>query len=449
MKRASAGEVNTMIEKHHADVLVVGAGASGIPAALAAARSGSSVILLEEDPVPGGAPVDMYVGMLCGGPRLGIFREMIGMLNARHSLSGSPVEGFNDGHDGHLHWYLPSAYLQVALELIEAAGRIRLVCGRHVSRPLVRDGEPNVFRGVVCDDPNGRETRFEADVTIDATGDALVAHAAGCESRYGREGASEYGEPLTPAEPDDRVQPCTWMYISHRVVPGPAFDQCELKTPGLDSGLGWWRGHRDECLRRNTGISLHWGSSLPCRDTRDPAAIAETQRALYDVIRPDLDMLRGHGFGVYLAPKLGVRESRRLVGEYVLSAVDLKKGAVPDDTIALSRYGLDAWGEKMTAEEGRVPLYGIPYRCLLPKGLNGLLVAGKAISGTHLAASSYRVQPSVAGIGQAAGVAAALAVADSCPVRDVPVSRLRDILLAAGALPACYDDVRKSPAATR
>ena len=66
------------------DVLVVGAGSSGIPAAIAAARQGAKVVLLEEDFVPGGAPVDMYVAMLCGGPRVGIYREMAEHLNAGH-----------------------------------------------------------------------------------------------------------------------------------------------------------------------------------------------------------------------------------------------------------------------------------------------------------------------------------------------------------------------------
>jgi len=80
-----------------ADVLVVGAGASGIPAAIAAARQGARVILVEEDFVPGGAPVDMFVAMLCGGPRVGIYRQMAERLNAGHDLSGRPTPDFNVG----------------------------------------------------------------------------------------------------------------------------------------------------------------------------------------------------------------------------------------------------------------------------------------------------------------------------------------------------------------
>lgn len=426
-----------MTETHETDVLVVGAGASGAPAAIAAARNGSEVILLEQDPLPGGAAVNMYVGFLCGGPRTGIFLEMIGKLNAKHELSGEPIPGFTDGRDGRLHWYLPSSYVAVLFEIMGAEKRLHPVFGSRVSRVLVREeaGGRRVA-GVVCTKPDGTEVRYEARVTIDATGDAAVADAAGCETRYGRESREEHGEPLAPAEADDRVQQCTWMYISQRIGQAPLFDMDRLsRRSALESNLGWWRDHREECLERNAGIYLHWGCAVQCRDTRDPAALADAQREAHEAMRGDLEMLRENGYAVHLAPKLGVRESRRIVGEYVLSTRDLKEGLMPEDTIATSDYSLDAWGQSMTREDAKLPLYGIPYRSLIPKGTEGLLVCGRCISGTHLAASSYRVQPCAAGIGQGAGTAAALAASGGLPVRDIPVKRLKEALVSAGALP--------------
>jgi hypothetical protein len=89
----------------------------------------------------------------------------------------------------------------------------------------------------------------------------------------------------------------------------------------------------------------------------------------------------------------------------------------------------------MSKEDVRAPRYGIPYRCLIPKNTEGLLVCGKCISGTHLAASSYRVQPVAASIGQASGIAAFLYASGDLPVRDVPMDRLKKMLISAGVIP--------------
>jgi hypothetical protein len=131
---------------------------------------------------------------------------------------------------------------------------------------------------------------------------------------------------------------------------------------------------------------------------------------------------------------MGVRESRRVRCDHVITVNDMKSGVLPDDAVAVGLYGLDAWGEQLTREQIALPLYGIPYRALLPAGYDGLLVAGKAIGGTHLAASAYRVQPIVAAIGQAAGTAAALAASNRCGVRDVDVRALRRSLRDQGVL---------------
>lgn len=93
------------------DVAVVGAGAAGIPAAIAAARGGARVVLIEEDTVPGGAPVDMYVTFVCGDPRVGIFNDMMQELNRRYPLKGTPISGFGKyGWTGNYHFWLPVGF---------------------------------------------------------------------------------------------------------------------------------------------------------------------------------------------------------------------------------------------------------------------------------------------------------------------------------------------------
>jgi hypothetical protein len=151
--------------------------------------------------------------------------------------------------------------------------------------------------------------------------------------------------------------------------------------------------------------------------------------------------------------QLYVREARRLVGETVLTEHDLRAGTVPADTIALGSYHLDirevqrtwvqAWehpdAQAHVVTEGYlsvgVPVYGIPYRALLPRReeTSGLLAA-VCVSASHVAFSSIRMEPQYQMIGQAAGTAAALAVRTGVPVHDVDVGQLRDALLAGGAV---------------
>ena len=111
------------------DVVVVGAGPGGVPAAIAAARQGAKVILLEEDNMPGGAPVDMYVPFICGGPRVGVCQEMIQVLNAKHTIGGRTCETFGKtGSDGKNHWWMPGSYAEVIYQLLEKEENITLMC---------------------------------------------------------------------------------------------------------------------------------------------------------------------------------------------------------------------------------------------------------------------------------------------------------------------------------
>jgi hypothetical protein len=154
------------------------------------------------------------------------------------------------------------------------------------------------------------------------------------------------------------------------------------------------------------------------------------------VVERDSPQLMEFGYGMTLAPKLGMREGRRIIGEYVMTANDLTANW-PEDVVCIGRYGIDAWGDRNAREHGiEIPPegYGIPYRALLVKGMENLLVVGKAVSATHLAQSAVRVQPIVSQMGQAAGAAAALAVAKNTTLRSIDISELQGQLKAAGML---------------
>ncbi|MEI6422837.1 MAG: FAD-dependent oxidoreductase [Lentisphaerota bacterium] len=419
-----------------ADVLVVGAGASGIPAAIAAARQGAKVMLLEEDMIPGGAPVDMFVGMLCGGPRTGIFLEMAQHLNASYNLTGIPAVNFADGGmDGRDYWYMPSSYLQVLREMMLAESNLKLTCGSPVTRALVsEEGNRRRVHGVVVDMPNGSSRTYTAPVTIDATGTGLLAALAGCEIQYGRNARSDFNEAYGPDKADSQVQPCTWMFISQRIRPDAVFPDEMLGKGLVESNYGWIQKDDAGVNKRNAGAYLHWGATVQCADTLDPVALAMAQDEALNKLNPMINLLRDHGYIVHLAPKLGVRECRRVMGESVVTATDLLAGRFPDDTIAHCEFFLDAWGEHDKLPRTPVSA-GIPYGSLIPRGTEGLLMAGKAISGTHLAMSAYRVQPVMASVGTAAGVAGALAAGLRTGIRDIPLNSMRRLLCTQYGMP--------------
>jgi hypothetical protein len=133
----------------------------------------------------------------------------------------------------------------------------------------------------------------------------------------------------------------------------------------------------------------------------------------------------------------GVRETRRIVGDYRLTADDVLAARKFEDVVARGAYPVDIHNPKGSGTVlKRLPegeAYDMPLRCLLPRGVDNLLVAGRCLSGSHEAHSSYRVMPIVMATGQAAGVAAALAVRHGVPPRGAPVAEIQDELIRQGA----------------
>lgn len=403
----------------HTQVVVVGAGASGVPAALAAARAGAKVILLEADAVPGGAPVDMYVTLVCGGPVVGIYSEMLGKLDHGFHLAAEP-----DAKRSSSVWFTPSAYVHVISRMIGAEPNLQLWCSAPVTEVLVTDGSTKRVRGVVVRHPDGRVQTVEADVVVDATGTGLVSALAGCECRYGTEAKTEHNEPMGPDQPSNQVQLCTLMLIAQRLRPDTKIDPAKLK--------GYMALPSD-----GAHAYLCWSGTVACRDTRCPLAVADAHREAIAMIEADVAYFYANGFTAHVAPQLGIREVRRVVGDHVLSVNDLTCPQRPDDTVALGTYGLDAWGDSHGSyEKSKITItpggYGIPLRSLLAKGMDNLLVVGKCASATHLAMSAVRVQCIVAQMGQAAGSLAALATSKGVALRSVAVAELQSHLKATG-----------------
>jgi hypothetical protein len=140
------------------------------------------------------------------------------------------------------------------------------------------------------------------------------------------------------------------------------------------------------------------------------------------------------------AGRIGIREGRRIVGEYVLTVEDLRAGRAFDDAVARGVYYLDAHrpdDDKRTyalsPEDRKVPPYQIPFRCLVPRGAANLLAAGRCLSADQLALSSARVMPTCSMMGQAAGIAAALCASRRCSLRALDPAEVRRIVVDRGA----------------
>lgn len=415
------------------DVLVIGAGASGVPAAIAAARGGASVILIEDDLIPGGAPVDNYVSMLCGGPRVGIFKEMVDMLDRDYDMTK-----VRQDQRWYERWFMPSAWLRVISDKMNAEKNLRFMGGSPVVNVLISEGENrNNIRGVRVFGKDGRMRDIEAKVVIDATGSGIVATLAGCEYFYGSEAKSIYNEPIGPEKSSDEVQLCTLMMVSQRLDPAAKIDLEKLTNP-RDPAVGLvGREPLDEIYRQDTGTYLQWAGTVRCKDTRDPDEVNRAQSEALEAIEEDVAYLYENGYVAHIAPKLGVREIRRIVGEKIFTVNDLINPSWPDDVVATGNYGLDSWGASYLKDhEISLPDagYGLPYSMFITKGMENLFVVGKCVSSTHLGMSAIRVQPIAAQMGEAAGTAAGMAVKNNTDIRSIEVAELQEKLRKSGLM---------------
>ena len=398
------------------DVVVVGAGVGGITAAVAAAREGAKVLLVEEDLVPGGALTDYYVAMLCGKPTQGILQEILDICIKKYRLQNG------------LSWFPPAAWNAAIEEIIEAEPNLEVMYGAKLVDVAAANGS---IRSITVNCESLMRV-IRGRYFVEATGTGLFGELAGCEIMYGRDSRSDFGEEYAPIERDEKIQEVTWMYISQKLPGYSHFDMSKLehaKLGVLQQNGPWFHAAPEQAVAAGDGIYLHWGCRVRCDDTRDSVAVADAQRRALKAMETDHATLREAGYIIYLAPKLGLREIRRIKGQYVMRCGDLIENIFPDDTVAVGKYALDLWGEDNVASHKPWNGYGIPYRSLVPLRVDNLLLSGRVISGSHIAMSSYRVMPIIGNIGQASGVAAALCAAAGVAPAELEARKVREVLI--------------------
>jgi len=443
----------SLLEKNYA-VIVAGGGPAGIVAAIAAARNGARTLLVERYGFLGGQSSAslVYPWMSFHDPQgnqviRGIAQEIVARLVA---LGGSP--GHVPDTIGYVSLFTPfdvEAFKFVAQEMLLEAGADLLlhtwVTGATVENEML----------VALDAINkSGHARLRGDVFIDATGDADVAYFAGAALAKGRD-ADGATQPMTMnfrLGGVDMEQVRDYM-DTHRdeFYPATRYDLLQqLSYPtGVQGFYTLWKEGNLPIPRQQIlffagmrpgeiGVNTSRIVGLDATNADDlTQAEIEGRRQVMLLIKFFRNRVPGfeNCYLIATPTQVGVRETRRIIGEYVLTGEDVTQARRFADSIARSAYPIDIHDPKAS---GNVTLdvkldHDIPYRCLLARGVKNLIAAGRIISVTHEAFAAIRVTPPVMALGQAAGTAAALCVRHHVLPREVNVHELQQLLVAQGA----------------
>ena len=403
------------------DVIVVGGGFAGTAAALAAAREGASVLLVEKGNCLGGAAahslVNPFMAMTTriNGVSTFIYRGIFGTIYQKlqecNAMAGRA--------------FLEEELKRILGQMVGDAGIDLLfhayICGVERDSDTLRSISVATKGGVI---------KLEADYFIDATGDAQVAFLAGCPTVLGR-------------EPDHLCQPMTLCFRLGNVDVDRFFatkDRLnEIYKQALETGE--ITNPRENILVFKTPIPniLHFNTTRVIKlDPTSPTDVTKAELIAREQVYEVYDFMKKHAEGLensfllMTAAEIGVRESRMIVGDYVLTESDCRAFTIFDDAVCACNYDIDIHNPEGTGTSHYYfPVdkwYTIPYRSLIPQKADNMLVAGRCISSDHGAQASYRIMPSVCCIGEAAGAAIGLAAKAKCPTRGVDVAELQAVL---------------------
>lgn len=409
------------------DIIVAGSGPAGMSAAVCAARLGKRVALIERNGIIGGNLTSGFVGPMMGGYTDGSISEELNRILNRLTR---------------LHHNVEEAKIKLTKWVEDNDVEVFLNCP---VVDVITDG--NKICGVIVGTASGLKT-VTAQIVIDATGDGTVSFLAGAPTEMGRD--------------DGLVQPATIMFTIENIDPNQTM-VCRHESDDTPLPNGSYlelckNANKTGELPENVNIVRLYNTAYCPTERMVNATQAnginglcpkELSRANIDLrkqMESVLNFLKNNVWGFEncrikdSADTVGIRETRRVMGEYLLTAEDLlcarhfESAVVHKALFCIDIHNPSGAGQ---SESDTIPVqvkkpYDIPYEVLVPLKVDNLLTCGRCISGTHRAHASYRVMNIAAATGQAAGVAAALCIDDNITPRKIDVKKIQNQLVKSG-----------------
>lgn len=414
--------------KNKYELIVIGGGFAGVAAAISAAKKGVDVLLVEKYNCLGGAASNALVmpfmrywtkipetdenKYLCGD----VFIEIVDEMNK--------ITNYKTPYAYHVDF--DEEILKLVLNRLMQKYGVTLLFNTVITSVKTDKGNIISVSGMGKSAP----LEFFADSFIDATGDAEICALSGAGYTLGRE-TDGLCQPMTLCFRMSGID--KRKYLKNKTKINTLYR--EFKQKGVINNP------REDLLilhNYNDGV-LHFNATrIVKRNPTNPFDVTlaeiEAREQVFEIHKFLKENIEGFENSRILstAIQIGIRESRKIDGEYTLTANDLKSLARFDDAIATANYDIDIHnpeGEGTSHyffKDGE--WYEIPYRSLLPKGFNNLLVAGRCISATHEAQASIRIMPYCAELGQAAGTAASIAKKNGTDLRSVDIKEVQTVL---------------------
>ena len=440
-------EKNVSVDQQSYDVIIVGGGSAGICAAIASARQGAKTLLVEDTGWLGGigttAAMVEFGPIVRGGLRVvgGIPYELMQRMKA---FGGAELRDETEDL-----CFAPETFAHIAMRMCEEAGVELLLHTRMIDTLRVADK----ITGILLQDKEGMHVAT-ANIYVDCTGDGDLFYNTGLPYVIGRDS-------------DGHVQPMTLVFFVNNVNYARFLEAVKAKADGnLDKFfIGLVAKAREEdrfhipivrpgstgpvprygrpydlscCEVFINGTNILGLNGLSAKDLTE--AECTTRKQIYEMYEFLRDYTPGfeNCYISHVPNCIGIRETRRLQGAYVLTRDDLQSGRKFDDTIAVGFNMIDI--HQVSGHDFDLThfadghYYNVPYRSLISNELQNLLVAGRCMSVTHEALGAIRVMVNTMPIGEAAGTAAAIAAKHGCSVADVPIKELQQTLIQGNAV---------------